>query len=57
MNSAAAPAVGLDMHKTGPSGTADNFVPCGSLTIGSCPSADFDGDAFAAVADAGADQR
>jgi hypothetical protein len=57
VNAAAAPAVGLDMHKTGPAGIADNFVPCASLTIGSCPSSDFDGDGYAAVADAGADQR
>jgi hypothetical protein len=58
VNNSAAPAVGLDMHKTGGAGTADNFVPCASLTIGNgCPSTDYDGNAYAATADAGADQR
>ncbi len=52
-----APAGGLDMHKTGPAGVADNFVPCALVTIGSCPATDYDGDVFGSLADAGADQR
>jgi hypothetical protein len=57
VNSAPAPAVGLDMHKTGALGVADNFVVCANLTIGTCPAVDIDGQALAATADAGADQR
>jgi hypothetical protein len=57
VNAAGAPATGLDMHKTGPVGVADDFVPCALLMIGSCPSTDSDGDRFGLLADAGADQR
>ena len=57
VNAVGAPATGLDMHKTGPAGVADDFVPCASLTIGSCPATDYDGDSFGPFADAGADQR
>jgi len=58
VNPSAAPATGLDMHKTGALGAADNYVVCANLTIGlGCPLTDFDGDVLAAIAEAGADQR
>jgi hypothetical protein len=57
VNAGASPSVGLDMHKTGSPGVADNYVPCALLTIGTCPTSDTDGDSFQPLSDAGADQR
>lgn len=57
VDSSAPPAVTQNMHKTGGAGTADNFVTCAGMIGLGCPSIDFDGDSFAATADAGADQR
>ena len=57
VNSAAAPAVGLDMHLAG-GGVATGFVPCRSLIRGSCPSGvDGFGNPWpSGTANAGADQ-
>ena len=58
LNPSPAPAVGLDMHKTGPTGIADNFVPCATVLDG-CPATDIDGNPRPQTgnADAGADER
>lgn len=57
VNSSGSPTVGLDMHKTGSLGVADNFVPCASLSIATCPTLDLFGTPLGATADAGAVQR
>jgi chitodextrinase len=58
VDASGAPNTGLDVHLAGASGTAIDYVPCASLTIGSCPTGiDVFGNAWpSGAANAGADQ-